>query len=215
MFASTTGNLVCVDLWLNCFRKWNLKRRERQVGANVLSLAARIGSNQHDIVKRLLDAGACIDSRTRNGFSVLGMAVSNDDANPDVIRLIVKTSRDQLSRQDSSRKQVHENMMNGKREVRLSQWSLWDVIVFFLTYCSIIPDKASLAEEVGDTVLHCAVKSGDADLVELLLRLGCNANIMDSRGMTPMECAKRCGMLSSAMRIAFERGISMTRKLSS
>ena len=97
-------------------------------------------------------------------------------------------------------------MLNGKREVRLSQWSFWDIMTWFLMYCSVIPDKASLAEEVGDTVLHCAVRNGDADLVELLIRLGCNPSVTDRNGNTPIETAKRTGMYSDTMRMAFERG---------
>ena len=208
MFASMTGNLECVNLWLNCFRKWDLRRRERRIGANVLHLACRIGSNHYDVVKRLLDAGADIDSRTRKGLSVLGMAVSNDDVSVDVARLIVKTSRASLNRQNSSQRTSHENMLNGKREMRLRQWSIWDIMTWVLTYCSIIPDKASLAEEVGDTVLHCAVKNGDADLVELLIWLGCDPNVTDRKGNTPIETAKKSGMYSDPMRIAFEKAAS-------
>lgn len=203
MFASITGNLQNVDMWLNCFRKWDLSRRDKVVGGTVLLLAARIGSNQYGVIKRLLDAGANIDTRTRIGSSCLSMAVSNEDASQDVVRLIVNTSKVRLQRQDSIRAR-HENLMNGKREVRVMNWKVWDLVSWFLSSWSIIHNQKSIAEDVGETVLHCAVKTGDTDMVSLLLRLGCDSDIRDSNGLTPMESAKKIGVLSTSMEAVFK-----------
>ncbi len=59
--------------------------------------------------------------------------------------------------------------------------------------------------QIGDTVLHRAVRGGYASLVPLLLRAGADRYARNQRGESPLEMAHSAG---GKMRIAFESEMS-------
>ena len=48
----------------------------------------------------------------------------------------------------------------------------------------------------GESLLTCAVKTGDAEVAALLITLGADSNMADSNGQTPLHVAVSGGMLT-------------------
>ena len=67
------------------------------MGGVALGLTVFMGPNRLALTKLLLNAGAKLDTLTDVGTSVLITATSNEDADPDVVKLILNHHHDNLN----------------------------------------------------------------------------------------------------------------------
>ena len=79
-----------VKFWLKEFPDWNLEVRNKTVGGIALGLAVFMGPNRLELTQLLIDRGAKISTLTHVGTSILITATSNEDTDPDVVRLLLE-----------------------------------------------------------------------------------------------------------------------------
>merc|ERR1711871_343806 len=90
MLASVLGRPKNLQCWLERVKDWDMNRQNTVVGGCALGNAVYMGANKLETVKVLLDSGASLDYRTFRGSSALFNAVSNEDSDPDVVRIILE-----------------------------------------------------------------------------------------------------------------------------
>lgn len=117
-------------------------------------------------MKFLLDRGADLSSVTYNGTTNLISSCANEDADVNVVRLILK---------NIDRAEINQQI----RPTTLT----WNMIYL---YAQTAPSQSllmkSFAERLGRTALHYCARRGDVELVELLLSYGANPSIEDKMG---------------------------------
>ena len=67
VFASIFGRTDNVKFWLERYPDWDLERKNKVVGGLALSCAVYMGPHRLELVKVLLEHGACLDYRTDFG----------------------------------------------------------------------------------------------------------------------------------------------------
>ena len=90
MCACMFNRVDNVKLWLNKFPDWNLEARNTVVGATALGLAVYAGPFRLDLTKLLLKRGADTKIFSHSGSSILLASCDNEDACPNVVRLILR-----------------------------------------------------------------------------------------------------------------------------
>ena len=93
-----------------------MNRQNTVLGGCALGNAVYMGANKLETVKVLLDAGASLDYRTFGGSSALTNAVSNEDSDPDVVRLVLKKVQSTHSVEDLS------SVVNYRRKPTTFKW---------------------------------------------------------------------------------------------
>ena len=166
------GRIKNAKFWLKQFPKWDLNRRNI-VGGTALGVAAYIGPKKLEMMKYLISQGARDDMITYNGTSMLMSACMNEDADLDVVKLLLNR--------------------NAPINLRIRpRTKMWRAIYLFSTLSfrsgvnkSIL--MQSLAERQGRTALHYAVRRGDLQLVEILLSMGADPSVKDNAGMSAQD----------------------------
>jgi hypothetical protein len=90
MCACTFNRVDNVKFWLNEFPDWNLEARNTTVGGVALGLAVFMGPNRLELTRLLINRGAKLSTTTYLGASILISTTSNEDADPDVVRLLLE-----------------------------------------------------------------------------------------------------------------------------
>ncbi len=108
-YASAVGRQKNLQCWLERVKNWDLNRQNTVLGGCALGNAVYMGANKLETVKVLLDAGASLDYRTFTGSNVLINAVDNEDADPNVVRIILEKLK------SSCRSKEFSPIMNYKR----------------------------------------------------------------------------------------------------
>jgi hypothetical protein len=160
MSATSFGRVEHVKLWLERFSNWDLKKKNKTYGANVLSIAASDIQNSKDqleIMQLFVNHGLSLrDSVTDAGATVLLELCCNNDASANACRWILE----------------HEpEMWNRKRSPQTLRWKLKYTIARFL--CAIglgNPKHQALAEiwERRKTPLEEATRRGNMEVVRVL-----------------------------------------------
>ena len=186
-YAAIGSQVKNIDYWLERFPEWDLELPNTVVGGIALGLAVCMGPKKYDTVKRLLDAGASVETLTHSGGTILCGACSNTDADPAVIRLILEHLRSMrgCSRGKDIVGGINHRAYTGTCAQSM-KWYLIHTLTKALYRCRLIKSGlfTHLAMEPGSTALHFAVRSGDYSLVELLLSEGsANPRIRNDLGL--------------------------------
>ena len=91
MCACVYNNVNTVKFWLKEFPDWDLEARNTVVGGIALGCAVYLGPNRLELTTLLLKYGARIDTVTDTGSSILISACENTDADPRVVKMLLKT----------------------------------------------------------------------------------------------------------------------------
>eukprot|EP00938_MAST-03A_sp_MAST-3A-sp1_P000565 g565.t1 len=159
MIATSFGRVDHVNLWLNRFKTWDLKRKNKTNGANVLCIAASDIQNhdeQLEIMQRLVKQGADMKtSFTNSGASVLHELCRNLDATAEVCRWILS---------------VEPDLRERKRSPQTLKWKLKSSITKMLLFTG---GFGLLDDAPSETALEEAIRQGNIPIVDVL-RDGCS-----------------------------------------
>ena len=175
MFASIFGRTDTVKFWLKRYPDWDLERKNKVVGGVALGHAVYMGPRRLELVKVLVKHGASLDYRTDTGGSVLTSLCENEDADPEVLELLLKTKM--------------KTSVNYRRRSCTAKWRIIYRLARFLTQNKLTKSGLMnyLALESGCTALHYAVQRGDVDVVNLLLEHGADPTIKNDLGKSPVD----------------------------
>ena len=144
---------------------------------------------KHETVKVLLDVGASIEYRTFSGGSVLMNTVANEDADPNVARLVLEKLKDSYSN-----KQFTSIVNNNKTSTTLKWKGIYSVAkMMYRTGASKGGLMKSLAIACGNSALNFAVLRGDVEIVKILLEYGADPYVENDLGMDAFEICEKCG----------------------
>ena len=185
MMASIFGRTDNVKFWLEKFPDWDLERKNKVVGGVALGLAVYMGPHRLELVKVLLEHGACLYFRTDTGGSVLTALCENEDADPEVLELLLKTKM--------------KTSVNYRRRSCTAKWRIIYRLARFLTQNNLTKSGLMnhLAHESGSTALHLAIQRGDVDIVNLLLEHGADPTTKNDLGKSPVDYCDACLLYTS------------------
>ncbi len=130
MCACTFNRVDNAEYWLKKFPDWNLEARNTAVGGVALGLAVFMGPNRLELTQLLLDRGAKLSTKTHLGASILISATSNEDADSDVVRLL-------LERRENVHYRLRAKSIKWKLIHRVAKISSGHFLVFTVHYRSI------------------------------------------------------------------------------
>ena len=159
-----------------------------------MSYAVCMGPNKLKTVKTLLDAGVSIEYRTCSGGNVLMGAVENEDADPEVVRLV-------LEKQKCSEVDSH-SIVNYRRKSTSMKRKMTYFVAKTLHRTGL--SKSNLMKELafkaGTTALNHAVIRGDVEIVKILLEHGADPYIENDLEMNAFDICKKAGPFPSVYR---------------
>lgn len=165
--AAEQGRLACVDVLLRA--GFDVNKRDRLDNATALHWAASGG--HLDVIKRLLDAGADIDGEgDAHEIGVIGWATCFRDVRTEAAEFLL----------------AHGAQPTIFAAVALNRADLVRQLVAHDR--SLLQTRKMSKFEHRRTPLHLAVLKNRLEMVELLLTLGADASVKDSRGNTPLNC---------------------------
>ncbi len=200
MFASMFGRAKNMQCWLERVKDCDLNRQNTVVGGCALGQAVYMGANKLDTVKVLLNAGASLDYRTFGGGSALENAVSNEDSDPDVVRLLLEQFKSSCSPTEFS------SIVNYKRASTTFKWkSIYFVAkALYRTGTSKTGLMAFLAVDSGTTALNQAVMRGGVEILKILLENGADPFVENDLGLNAFELCEKSGPFPSVKRVLKE-----------
>jgi len=171
ILACTFGRTQNVKFWISKFQDWNINRGNTLNGATALQSAVYFGRNKMKTVQALLESGrASLDVLSDNGASVLISAVDSTDSNIDIVRYLLS--------------QKLKYGVNHRRVAQTTKWKLIYGLARGLSRLGVATSGlfAELASESGSTPLHYAVRRGDVEIVELLMKYKADPYIKNDLG---------------------------------
>ena len=171
-----SGNLENMRLWMERFPDHDIHQPNKVSGGFSLSTAVYCMSNKLETLEFLLKCGGNVDQKLHMGFSVLQSAVSNYDSDVGVVKRILEASKD-------------KNAINYRIKPRNFKWK------FVLRLCNRLYRMGNrgnafiefFAPLEGATALHAALKNGDLDVAEYLLKNGADPRIEDGLGRSAFD----------------------------
>lgn len=137
---------------------------------------------QADAARALIDAGADLNARDNNGWTLLTSAASSGHA--DVVKLLLGAGADVNARSVSGSTPLSWAVTAGHADVaKLLIGAGADV---------------NAQDKDGWTLLHWAASSGHADVAKVLLDGGADVNARDKDGSTPLRMAMSWGHADAA-----------------
>ena len=197
MFACVFGRTENVKFWLKRFPNWDLERKNKVVGGNALGQAVHMGPRRVEIVKILLDNGAKLDYRTDTGGSILSNICSCVDGSPELIQFVFDRMSHTLRKQE----------VNFQNQAQTFKWKAIHRIARFLVRNKLTHSGLAegLARIGGSTALHSAVRSGDVDVVNLLLQYGADPSLKNALGMSSVDFCINSEMRAGLLRATEQR----------
>jgi ankyrin repeat protein len=197
MFASIFGRPKNLQCWLQRVKGWDLNRQNTVFGGCALAHGVYMGANKLETVKLLLNAGARLDYRSHTGTNALMNAVENEDADSDVVRLVLDKFK------STFKGGMFTSLVNCQRHSTTLKWKSIYFIAksLYRTGVSESGLMASLAIDAGTTPLNHAVMRGDVEIVKLLLEAGADPHIENDLGMNAFEICEKCGPFPSVMKV--------------
>jgi len=176
MMASIFGRTDNVKFWLDRFPDWDLERKNKVMGGVALGHAVFMGPRRLELVKVLLGRSASVQSRSDNGGSILTALCSSEDADSEILQLLLEKTK-------------KKNVVNFKIRGRTIKWRNIYRLARLLTRTKLMNSglMIALAQECGSTPLHFAVRRGDLDVVNILLRHGADPTIKNDLGKSPVD----------------------------
>jgi predicted lactoylglutathione lyase len=166
--AAEAGHLACVDLLLRL--GFDVRMRDRLDNASALHWAAQGG--HLDVVKRLLAAGADIDGEgDAHEIGVIGWATCFRDVRTEVAEFLLARG---------AKPTIFSAVALGRGDLVRS---------LVAADPSLLELRKMSKFEHHRAPLHLAVIKNRPDMVQLLLALGADPRVKDSRGSTPLNHA--------------------------
>ncbi|MDC3321704.1 ankyrin repeat domain-containing protein [bacterium] len=169
MMACAFNRLNNIKLWFEKYPDWNVDRQNGRYGSTALHFAVYLGPKKLDTIQYLVEKkNADVNVRNKSGTSALILACSNEDADPEVVRYILKQGID-IHRQIKSQSITWKMLRGAARllvRLKLSSSTL----------------LRRVAESSGLTALHYAARRGDVEIVELLMEHGANPSTKNDMG---------------------------------
>ena len=180
-------------------------RKNTVVGGCALGNAVYMGANKLETVKVLLDAGVDLHYRTHSGSSVLTNAISNEDSDPDVVRLVLQKLK---SACNGDVKKFHD-LVNYSTKSTTFKWKSIYFAAKTLYRTGMARDglMCYLAIDSGMTPLNYAVKRGDVEIVKILLENGADPFVKNDLGMNAFEICDRCGPYPSVKEVLLKNSL--------
>jgi ankyrin repeat protein len=169
--AAAKGNAKAVDTLL---MSEGILVNIKDIDGNIpLHLAVKQG--EESIVRQLLEKGANPNELNKNGFTPLHQSTRSD--NPNVIQLLLDYQADpNLSRGGWTPLGIAV-LVNKIENAKILIQSATDEILY------------TPIDEKGTTLIHLAAKKGHLEILNLLIKHGCNLNIMDYNQNTTLHKA--------------------------
>ncbi len=177
MCACAFNRLDNVKFWLKQFPDWNLEARNTILGGMALGCAVYMGPNRYALTKFLLESGAMSSALTNRGISVLTTTCSNEDSDPDVVKLLLE----------------HHNNVNLRSQDRTMIWKMISIAAKMTTKVFSSSSSGlskSIAMDCGATALHYATIRGDMEIVEILLGEGADPSLKNDLGQDAAAMCK-------------------------
>ena len=174
MMASIFGRTDNVKFWLEQFPDWDLERKNKVVGGVALGTAVYMGPNRLELVKVLLKHGASTALKNFSGASILTSLCSSEDCDPEIVELVLKSESESVNYRRQGQSLKWRNIYRLARVLVRTKIKKTGVMI-------------SLARACGSTALHYAVRRGDVDVVNILLRNGADPEIIDGINKSPVD----------------------------
>ena len=193
MLASVSGRSKNLQCWLERVKDWDLNRKNTVIGGCALGHAVHMGANKLETVKVLLDAGVSLGYRTFNGGNVLIDAAANEDSDPEVVRLSLKT------KMSSCNAEAFAVMLNYKKISTTMKWKCINSVakVLYRTGASKAGLMNFLALDSGTSALNHAVCRGDVEIVKILLEYGADPYVENDLGVNAFGICDEAGPFRS------------------
>ncbi|KAI3829614.1 hypothetical protein L1987_03741 [Smallanthus sonchifolius] len=130
------------------------------------------------VVSALLDAGADVNKRGRDGESVISLAIESGSI--DTVRVLVESCCFVVDHEHD--RFLHDAASANRVDI---------MKVLCLSYLDL--DVNSIDFELGLTPLHVAGSHGNLDVLRFLITLGCDPDTADYNGWTALHCAANNG----------------------
>jgi len=195
--AATFGRFENLKFWIEKHPHWNIDRTSRMYGGTALSMAVFMGYCNFDVIKFLLHKGANFSRKTNTGSPLLLTASSNEDADLEMIHLLLKVM---CGNEPSERSRL---ILNEKLQPVSLRWKVTYMASKMLirTGMSNAGLYRILADEPGSTALSYAVIRGDEELTRLLLKFGADPMIRNDMGLNAMDLCEKYGPYPSVRKV--------------
>ena len=174
--CGATGQLANMKLWMERFPDHDIHKPNKVSGGFSLSTTVFCMPNKLENLEFLLKCGGNVDQKLHMGISVLQAAISNSDSDVRVVKCILEASKERSA-------------INYRIKPRNFKWKLIIRLANRLYRMGVRGNAfvEYFAPFEGATALHIALKSGDLDVVEYLLKNGANPRIRDGIGRSAFD----------------------------
>eukprot|EP00938_MAST-03A_sp_MAST-3A-sp1_P005044 g5044.t1 len=158
----------------------DVNRVDKLFGSTALSKTVYMGANKVQTVNALLDAGA----------------VENEDADPDVVRIILEKLKSSCSPREFA------SIVNYKRTSTTIKWKGIYLVARTLYRTGLTNTGLfhSLAVDSGTSALNLAVIRGDVEIVKILLENGADPYVENDLEMNTFDICNKTGPFPSVDR---------------
>eukprot|EP00940_MAST-03C_sp_MAST-3C-sp2_P000311 g311.t1 len=117
MMASMSGCIENIDVWFEMLPEWDVEHKNTIVGGIALGFAVLFGQNKLATVKRLLAAGASVQTLTDSGACILEAACATEDADIEVVKLVIGELKKLRSLSQLGCTPLHKAVMRGDADI--------------------------------------------------------------------------------------------------
>jgi ankyrin repeat protein len=171
--ACTVGRIDNLEVWFSKISNFKTINRKNNLGSTVLHSCLYLGTNNIlNIVKYLVKKlNADLDVIGKSGHTILTLACSNDDCDPQVIRYLLQDCGERRN-------------VNKQVQPQTTKWKMLSAAARFAVRTRLTRSKfiRRIGESSGRTALHYAARRGDVEIVELLMEFGADPFIKNDLG---------------------------------
>ena len=171
------GNTRAVKLFLAAGMKANVKNK---AGETALILGAA-GRGPLDLVQTLLEHGADVDARTKDGLTPLAIAANLSDA--DLVKCLIDKGSNVNAKDNSGQTPLMYAAISGRAE--------------FVELLLAAGANIDAKDGAGNTALMHAIRQGDEDVIITLLNAGAGIQFRNKEGKTALMNAAESGSLTT------------------
>ena len=170
MLACTLNRLDTIETWFEKNPDWNVDRQNTTFGSTALHLAVYVGSRSLELTRFLIEKqNANVNIANKSGTSTLILACGNVDSDPKLVRYLLEERQIDVNRQIKS---------------QTMKWKMLRAAARLVLRSKVFNSKLlrRVAESSGLTALHYAVRRGDIEIVELLMKYNANPFLKNDLG---------------------------------